>query len=359
MIEIQEAKNENFDGTVEELKERMFMYPHFIDGLLSGDFQEMPREEIEKIVDREFFSFEPLTPLDTEQEKLLRGVILKRLTFAVNHQDLRLFCGDVFTDDGRLIYGDVKDKNGVKLSAQEKLDIFFNPELCNEMRCIQLYDNGSTYERHGWAGYGNRDLVGHYFGREGDFKEILRDIRNATGKEFLKVLDLGCGMGKALQDMKDIDPHLETHGVTMEQELGMFNPDVFHYMASERLPADFRGQFDLITSNVSFRYYFLQHIALRNAVLALSKGGLARLAVSCERIPNGEEYYHYFKKIVPEAENQYEAMKILLGREVHKLKRLKDEGKIDFSIRPWFEEDNQGFMTIEKKEDFDETELND
>jgi hypothetical protein len=166
-------------------------------------------------------------------------------------------------------------------------------------------------------------------------------------------------MGKALEDMKGIDPNLETHGITMEQEPGMYKVDQFHYVAAERMPADFKGKFDLILSNMSFRYHLFQHISLRNAVLALTKGGQARLSVTCDRIPSEPEHNAYFKKLVPKAEGSYDAMKILLAREVDKLKKLEKEGKIRLTIYSREDMGGQGYFIIEKLEDFDEKELAD
>ena len=167
-------------------------------------------------------------------------------------------------------------------------------------------------------------------------------------------------MGTAMEDMKKIDPDLETHGITQEQEPAMFEADFFHYLSAERMPADFRNKFHFINSQISFRYFLFQHIALRNTVLALAKGGFARLGFSFERMHTTPEVDAYFQRLVPGAKSGYDAMKVLTGREMAKLDKLQQAGKLRYTTSEHFKDrGNQGYLEIEKLEDFDEEELND
>lgn len=355
------------EQTIEHLKKERFMYAHFIDGILSGKFRKLSKKQIENIVEKHFFNFEPIITLDSEQEDLLRGAVVRKIMSTLNKNDLRDLCRDVFFDGERIYFGRVNQaklqtKKYKKLSAEEKINLLFEPNAWRDTP--YTLDEAASVCEHGagFTAWGNRDLIGQvdgYFDTEQEFLTITDVLRQNTEHKKLKILDIGCGMGKALQDAKELDPNLETHGITLEQEAGDFNVDEFHYVAAERMPANFKNKFDLILSNVSFRYYLFQHIALRNAVLSLAKGGQARLSVTCDRIPSEPEHDAYFKKIVPEAENSYYAMKILLTREVEKLKRLERDGKIRLTIYSREELRGQGYYIIEKTEDFDEKELAD
>ena len=156
-------------------------------------------------------------------------------------------------------------------------------------------------------------------------------------------------MGKALQDIKELDPNIETHGITMEPEPAMFNADYFHYIVAERMPLSFRGKFHLIVSNMAFRYFLFQNIALLNVVKALAGGGYADLHFSYESshgTPSSEEY---FLKIVPGVRSSYEAMKILMRKTMVELEGLQEAGKLKIIPSSNFYEQNmQGGIKIEK-----------
>jgi len=351
---------------IESLKERYFMYPHFIEGVASGAFTELPKGEIDRIVNEKFFSFDPLTPLSPEQEDLLRAQTVGHIHKVVNRETFSFLCDSICYDakTGALYTPEAVEElpNDSRASLkpvlpQEKLDMYFDPIQWKGLRLE--HGRGSSPMKY----YGNRDLVGpydEYFSTAQEFTDLMGELRKRTGVERLKVLDIGCGMGKALEDMKALDPNLETHGITQEQEPGMFRADSFHYNMAERMPADFRNKFQFINSQIAFRYFVFQHIALRNVLLSLSRGGFARLGFGYDRMHTTPEIEEYFRRLVPGAKSSYDAMRVLTGQEMEKIDALQATGKIRYVTSDDFREfGNQGYLGIEKLEDFDAKELGD
>ena len=344
---------------IEQLKRERFMYPHFIDGIISR-FKKMPLAEIRKMVQERYFGFAPLTELSSEENTLLENSLVKNLEYTLNRRSLELLCGPVFIrKEGDSLCINLYTKNAVPynnhdpfriLLPKEKIDMFFNPDQCIKIRLNELNSSSDI------ARYGNRTLIdkdGFGYLKVGDeFKDLLRTSRRESGIEHLAVLDIGCGMGMALQDMKNLDYNLETHGITIEQEPAMFKADYLHYLAAERMPLEFKGKFHLIVSNMSFRYFLFPHIALLNTVKSLAKGGYARISFSYDRISENQELREYFLKQVPGANSNYDAMKVLAGKMVSELEIAQIEGKIKFTPSPdFYKYSMQGMICIEKISD--------
>lgn len=340
---------------VEVQTEKPFMYSHFVEGILSGKLHRLSANEIEKIITRNHFGFTPLTSLKKEEEQLLLVLAKQCLHQSLNHENLASLCGPVFYD-GETFYLDgsekmylfrkITDREAYLLLPEEKRKLFFDPSVWHRKR-LQMPGVNTGLTR-----YGNRNLVtggDGYFANENEFRKLINKIKRQSGKERLVVLDIGCGMGKALQDMKDFYPELETHGVTMEPEPAMFRADYFHYIAAERMPAEFEGKFHLITSNMAFRYFLFQHIALLNVVKALANGGHAELHFSYDRVAELPGSRSYFLEQVPGSQSNYDAMKVLVKRTVTELENLQKKGKIKIiTSSNFYEQHMQGGITIEK-----------
>src|SRR3989344_4584716 len=342
---------------IEQLKRERFMYPHFIEGIMSGRFRKMPLAEIRKMVRGRYFSFVPLTKLTMEEDDLIENMLVKSLDYTLNKRSLELLCEPIFIcKDGDSLHINIYVKNAVPynnhdpfriLLPKEKIDMFFNPDQCIKIRLNELNSSSDIIR------YGNRPLIDKdgfgYLKDADEFKKLLRTIREKSGIEHLAVLDIGCGMGMALQNMKNLDSNIETHGLTMEQEPAMFKADYFHYLAAERMPLEFKGKFHLIVSNMSFRYFLFPHIALLNTVKSLAKGGYARISFSYDRIDQTPESRSYFLEKVPGSQSNYDAMKVLAGKMVSELEIAQIEGKIKFTPSPdFYKYSMQGMICIEK-----------
>lgn len=328
------------------------MYSHFAEGLRSGIFRKLSPAEIKEIVARNHFGFIPLTPLTEKEGRLLLELALGNLNKALNKSNLENLCGQVFYD-GETFYvkgGETNDPYTKAtpwlLSTDQKIKLLFNPKIWWEKR-IGFSGGGSCP----LTRYGNRNLLGldAYFSDEKKFRELLSKIRQRSGVNKLLVLDIGCGMGKALQDMKELDSDIETHGITMEPEPAMFSADYFHYITAERMPLEFEGKFHLIVSNMAFRYFLFQHKALLNVVKALASGGYADLHFSFDSIDSSPESRTYFLEQVPDACSNYDAMKVLVRKTMADLGILqKEEGIKITPSSNFYRQSMQGGLIIEK-----------
>lgn len=327
------------------------MYSHFRDGLTSGTFSKLSLADIKEIVMRNHFGFVPLIPPSEKEEQLLMGLSIKDLYYRLNHQHLDNLCGQVFYD-GETFYVKGSEKNDPYkkgplqlLSSDQKISLLFDPKIWHKKRLGM--PNGSD----GLTRYGNRNLLAPdgYFESSDEFKNLLNKIRQRSGTQRLVVLDIGCGMGKALQDMKELDPNIETHGITMEPEPAMFNADYFHYMVAERMPLKFERKFHLIVSNMAFRYFLFQHKALLNVVKSLANGGYADLHFSYDSIDRSPDSRSYFLEQVPGANSNYEAMRVLVGKTMTELETLQEAGKIKITPSSnFYRQGMQGGLVIEK-----------
>ncbi len=362
------ASNKEVVAALESFKESRFMYGHFIDGLISGKFTPMPREKIETMVNERFFSFEPLIQLDEAQESILRTQITQELDDTINNEMLASLCGVVFEQLGGekgsltpkplLVLSNAigpcrkrsPEAEFVELSLQDKLrffdaDFWENTDVWNRNLMRQLSSQGHrSLEKYGFS--------------NAQWLQLEQRVRATTGKKKLTVLDVGCGAGTALRDIKTLDPSIETHGLALHQEPAMYPVDEYHFFAAERIPKEFQGRFDIIISNESFRYYLFPHMALRNIVLALSKGGCADVMVSHDMLPHGEPYDTYFKLIMPNVKNNFVAMDVIFKKEFERYVALESDGKIRITVPDDFAKQHyRGRITIDKLEEMSPEEL--
>ena len=94
-------------------------------------------------------------------------------------------------------------------------------------------------------------------------------------------------------------------------------PGIEHvFVPMERLPERFRESFDIMVSNMAWRYFVYPDIALKNLLQALSVGGWANIVFSCDRSPLA-----------------FEDLNTRMNGSMHLLKILEKSGHIDYSFR--------------------------
>jgi|GEM_PF-3440958 len=326
------AEGEEVIRIVEKLRSTGFMYHHFFDGLLSGELKPISDAEINKIIDQHHFGFEPMIPLTGDQEALLRSHLLENLRGSLNYEPIELFCGDVYESSDKEFFGhtilldqkaQLRAKNKRRLTLLDKLNIL-EPERWKNQH-YQISNLEADFGLQGNRHLGELD----YYSLDKDFSGLFAEIRKSTGKDKLTVLDVGCGIGFALKDIKGADPNVEVHGLTMEQEPVMCEEvDQYHYCLAERMPADFKEKFDVIISNYALRYCLFSNLALKNIFLALSIGGYASIDFAFDRIPRDESTISYFQRTESEPK-VFSAMEKIVARLWEKIKKLETDGKIE------------------------------
>lgn len=281
--------------------------------------------------------------------KILRNQCLKDLVGEVYHVNYDKFDSPIYGCTSYLYLADAKDrakKEPKLLTAEDKIKLFFDPEFTlHTMIC----DKKSTSE--GLEYFGHRSLEGCKYNTQ------IIDAQ-VSKKNQIVVGDIGSGVGRALLDLKGkYRNKIETHGITFEQGLGEYPVDFQHYCLAEYLPKEFEGKFDVIFSNMAFRYFLFQNIAMRNVVKALHKDGIANIHFSYEASSGNLDLNHHFSSYYLETTGKKthdSAMEILVAKEMQKIKSLGEKGLIEWNCDVNFERNgNQGNLMICKKEFFD------
>ncbi|GEM_PF-2669542 len=98
-----------------------------------------------------------------------------------------------------------------------------------------------------------------------------------------RILDLGCGSGRFLAQLKRIfGEKVETHGLSIQNPK---NPKIDKMHVGLFETARFAGKFDIIVSNHSLQYALNTSMAVQNACNSLEKGGEAFLHIGGKESP--------------------------------------------------------------------------
>lgn len=290
---------------------------HFWSGLIKGKYEPLSAEDKERIT-AEYFKYEPLTPLTTSEEEDVHSVVRYEVNLIdqqkyqqlIEHPIVYVDPATIQIDDyferekvGRLFrleptlvdlatLSEEKDKdlrdfiskyNIPALTLEEKYKLLSD---VNAWHALWFKTSNSTSHL---SDYGIKELSGYsIFGGNSEldqkvrmaqartmFLSIADAVRSRTGKQKLNIFDIGGGSGRALQDMKNFDPNIETYNLSMDEEPIMYPVDHFVLCPAERMPKEFQEKMDIIISNMAFKYVRLPQLALPNVIKALAVGGEA------------------------------------------------------------------------------------
>lgn len=260
--------------------------------ILDGRTSSFSRKEIERIIDRRYFSFDSLVLLSKREKSFLRRDMTNDLLCRFNEGRMRKFLGsDCYqstcrSGDGAWhIYAGEVPANDRHFSytramtAEEKLAFLENPENL-ETRWHESW--GST----SFARMGYRSISEYGMPRNRSFTNVIRRLQAKIGRKELHVLDLGGGVGLALDNIKKMHPELVTYNATRDEEFCCY-PSDFHIVGfMERMPLALQGKIDFIFSNMTTRYLAYSDLVIQCCVLMLARGGIMNIFFSSERSDN-------------------------------------------------------------------------
>lgn len=174
------------------------------------------------------------------------------------------------------------------LTPDEKTDILTNPHFYESARITA--ENWSTSV----VGNGTRKMIDDeekfhdsYGFTEQGFRGLLSHVRTAQSKDVgdrLRGLDIGGSTGLGAYDAEQFDSHLDITNLFLDPELGIWPLRGGHILTqAENMPASFFEQYDVITSNMAFRYMRYPDVALSNALNALHVDGVLDISFLYDR----------------------------------------------------------------------------
>lgn len=273
MITLMNKKNQVFEVP------RSRTLQHVWQGIVEGKFSPRSDEDIDRLIDEEYFQYTPLISLTPLQEQVIRDKLKNQLLYLLNQEHYKEIAEHQIVRPkkrkqilwNRTTAGTPSWK-WQTVTVQEKMQLLQNPNILTTMR----YQTENCES--GLTGWGNRRLYepDYYLFQKKKFPDVMKRIRDRTEKK-LKVLDIGGGIGLGLHDAKERDPNIETYNLTIDEELAMYAVDHLYLCPAERMPKEFEGKMDLIMSNMAFRYFSFPDLALKNAIKALAVGGEAHI----------------------------------------------------------------------------------
>lgn len=182
--------------------------------------------------------------------------------------------------------------------------------------------------------------AGNSVGLGDKFTEIVDRVRKNTRNGDVKILDIGGGNGTALRDAKRRDRNISTTLQALHIEAGMDNEmeDVI-ICPAEMLPESAFESYDLVISNIAFRYFSYPDIALLNAIKALSIGGEAYIEFGYDRSGTDWEelksrlnylYDIFLPRLVSEGFIEEIAYNEFGGLKLRKLKTIDKDLKLEW-----------------------------
>ena len=171
--------------------------------VLAGRTEPFSKEEVATIVDWRHFSFEPLVPITTGEEEILKADIVEdtmcRLNEGASREFFQLECyliPDINEPQGAHLYSAsaIKNKHWLRqhskntsrpMTTEEKIIFLSNPQNLRVK-----WTHGNTTQPLASMGYRSISEYG-MFGSNEEFTKIISRIQKDIGRNQLHVLDLG------------------------------------------------------------------------------------------------------------------------------------------------------------------------
>lgn len=280
---------------------------NFFTGVLRGDLQPLAEEEIETGI-HSHFNEPPLTPFtENERFSLIRdmreqytGTLtyfkwlgLAEKVFYVPPELVALAQRYLPNIHEGILAGNqlniVTERIGLKPITRTELEILLTtpkqyPDLYLNINGIGIHP---YYSRHL---YKKESIISSSYGYSADeIRNLLREIRQTQGKpanNMLCGLDIGGSVGLAAHEAEVLDSNLFMTNLTIHPDICVWPLQGGHVLQpAEYMPTSFGDRFDIIFSNFAFTYMRYPDLALKNAIKALTKGGILSIIFSTERSP--------------------------------------------------------------------------
>jgi len=332
-------------------------YRNLYIGVFQGEVAPPSTESIDEIVET-YFPQKPLVTLPTERLDLLKRAVKKVINHSFSDKKWEALAGDLIylpageeddlkerflisTDLGEFFSAEIVEKYlGSKknlLTPQEKEALITQPGIYTNEGIFSGYK--STY----LLGQGTRHLIGepdpnisYGFTSSEDFLAFSNDVREHTKTEEIQILDIGGTTGLAASEMEALDPRVAVTDLTVEQEAAYYDlRGGVAFGIAEQLPDSFYEKYDAVVSNYSFVHMSFPHLALLNALLAVKNEGRMRIQFDYGGQNSGsKEHLFMMKEEFPQFFDW--------------LRKLADDGFIEFLPDHLVEDDMEGMVSLRK-----------
>ncbi|MEK7070971.1 MAG: hypothetical protein AAB966_04135 [Patescibacteria group bacterium] len=319
---------------------RSILLGRFWEGVVAGKMPEPNMARTRQVVARQYFAEPPLaTFTGTDEQRLfnhLSHTIDEELTYSRSmglcENPVVFIAPSEAQNDGLSYtpyfltgtYADHAVRSGNNpLSVEQKIRLYTDPNIWEFARVKHGTPSNSSFDISA-VGYGSRSFFDGVKYKDSyristkEFAEVVKNVRQSTGRENLRMCDVGGLTGLACHDVQPHYPDFEYTNITLDEEPGRW-PGINHvFVPAERMPRRFFESFDIMVSNMAWRYFMFPDIALSNLVQALSLGGYADISYSVYSNPlDSDEAFRRF----------YQGIEML--------EELQDKGLISFIQSPF------------------------
>jgi len=308
----------------------------FWKGVRRGVYEPMTEEEAREIAEAQLEKYTPMTALTADEKDRILYDFMDNIRDRTTRQEIQtLECkliNTLYADkaEGKRIFEELKNPESKLIKSLESQGIryFFNSEK-NKL------GDSDRYDSYGYT--------------EESFDKLMTIIRANTGKQVIRMLDIGGASGKALHEAQEHDSDLETFDITVDEEPAMYPVDHIVVCPVENMPKELEESMDFVVSRTTWRYFTYPDIAIRNAVKALSIEGKADI------------YIIFTRSSLKKTEEGKAELNQRIKSVFCDLKKLEQDGYIETNLgeapEDAFDMDTDGFLKITKKKSIKEVQF--